>query len=249
MKKILLLSAITSSLFAMSSQEVAKRAYNALSGYKSSISYATITIKNPSGAKKEVKLEIKRLESKNGDKSMATFLSPKNLKGTKLLSYEVVGGDAKQWIYIPSLKMIKRVSSRKKQGTLMGSEFSYEDISSQNYKSYKYSADAKEEIIDNIAYYKITRVPKSANSAYSKQVIWVKKANFLPSEGEYYDKQNRLFKRVYFLKYKHIDKVARVVKMKIVNAQNNKSSTLTVTKDKIDAHINSNAFAKSALKR
>jgi len=248
MKKLLLLTTLTASLFAISSQEVAKNAYEQISNYQSSLSKTTMILKNAQGVENIRKLEIKKIEGEKGDKSLLTFLYPTDLKDTKLLSFEVIGGDDKQWLYLPSLKRVKRISSRNKSGSFMASEFSYEDISSQNYKNYSYSGEAEELTKDGVHYFKITRTPIDKNSGYSKQVIWIDTQSFLAKYGEYYDKQNRLLKKIHFSEYKVIDGVQRVVKIVINNVQNQKSSSLIWDEDKIKAGIKAKNLSKRALK-
>jgi len=248
MKTLLLLTTLSISLFAISSEEVAQKSYAVISGYKSSLSKTTMILKNAEGVENIRKLEMKKIEGADGDKSLINFLYPDDLKDTKLLSFEVIGGDDKQWLYLPSLKRIKRISSRNKSGSFMASEFSYEDISSQNYKNYSYSGEAEELSKEGVTFYKITRTPIDANSGYSKQVVWVNKASFLAKYGEYYDKQNRLLKKIHFAEYKVIDGIQRVVKIVIENVQNGKSSSLTWDEDAINAGIKSSELSKRALK-
>ena len=130
----------------------------------------------------------------------------------------------------------------------MASEFSYEDISSQNYKNYSYTGEAQEVTKDGVNYYKITRTPIDANSGYSKQVIWIEKSTLLAKYGEYYDKQNRLLKKIHFTAYKEIDGIQRVVKIAIENVQNKKSSSLEWDEDAINANISASQLSKRALK-
>ena len=248
MLKLLLITTLTTSLFSLSSEEVAQKSYATISGYQSSLSKTTMILKNAQGVENIRKLEMKKIEGDNGDKSLLNFLYPDDLKDTKLLSFEVIGGDDKQWLYLPSLKRTKRISSRNKSGSFMASEFSYEDISSQNYKNYSYSGEAKEVTKDGVAYYKVTRTPIDVNSGYSKQVIWIDKQSFLAKYGEYYDKQNRLLKKISFSAYKVIDGIQRVVKINIENVQNGKSSSLTWDEDAIHAGIKNGNLSKRALK-
>ena len=248
MYKLILLTTLTASLFAMSSEEVAQKSYGVISGYKSSLSKTTMILKNAQGVENIRKLEMKKIEGTDGDKSLLNFLYPDDLKDTKLLSFEVIGSDDKQWLYLPSLKRVKRISSRNKSGSFMASEFSYEDISSQNYKNYNYSGEAEEVTKDGLPFYKVTRTPIDANSGYSKQVIWIEKQSFLAKYGEYYDKQNRLLKKINFSEYKVIDGIQRIVKIEIENVQNGKSSSLTWDEDSINAGISSGDLSKRALK-
>ena len=248
MKKLLLLTTLTVSLFAISAEEVAKESYERVSGYKTSLSKTTMILKNAEGVENIRKLEMKKIEGEDGDKSLLNFLYPEDLKDTKLLSYEVIGGDDKQWLYLPSLKRTKRISSRNKSGSFMASEFSYEDISSQNYKNYSYSGEAEEVTKDGILCYKLTRIPIDVNSGYSKQDVWIEKDTLLSKYGEYYDQQNKLLKKIHFSEYREIDGVQRVVKMTISNVQNRKSSSLIWDEDAIDAGIKSSELSKRALK-
>ncbi|MDM5271388.1 outer membrane lipoprotein-sorting protein [Sulfurovum sp. zt1-1] len=248
MKKIILIGMIgIASLGAESSLEVAKKSFERISGYKSSISKTTMVLKNAQGIENKRQLIIKRLENKNGDKSLIHFIYPLDIKGTKLLSFEQIGKDDKQWLYMPALKRIKRISSRNKSGSFMASEFSYEDISSQNYKNYTYSGDAKVVKKNNTSYFKVVRIPKDQNSGYSKQIVYIDSSTYLARSGEYYDKLGKLLKEVEFLQYKKIDGVYRIQKINMQNIQNGKSTMLIWDEDQINIGLGEADFSKKEL--
>lgn len=247
-KKIVITALVCSVTYAIDSIDVAKKSFEIMSGYKNSISKTTMILKSKTGDENIRKLEIKKLEGNSGDKSIITFLYPLDIKGTKLLSDEKIGSDDKQWLYLPALKRTKRISSRNKSGSFMASEFSYEDISSQNYKNYTYKGVAKLTSKDEKEYYQITRIPKDKNSGYSKQIVYVDTKSFLASFGEYYDKQNRLLKKVQFLEYQDINGIQRIKKMNMINVQNGKSSMLIWDEDKIGQSVKKKEFSKRALR-
>ncbi len=234
-------------LMAQSAQEVAKRSFEKVSGYQSSISETTMILKNAQGATNTRKMRILKLEGSHGDKSLIVFLYPMDIKDTKLLSYEQIGKDDKQWLYLPALKRVKRISSRNKSGSFMASEFSYEDIASQNYQNYRYQGEAKKVTIHGKSYLKIVRIPKDKHSGYSKQVVYIDPKTYLAQFGEYYDKNGRLLKKATFLKYRKIDGIDRIVKMKMSNVQNGKSTLLIWNKDTIHAHLSDSDFSKRIL--
>ena len=248
MKIIILLIALNIGLLAQTSLDIAKKSYETISGYNSSISLTTMLLKNAQGVENIRKLELKKLENSDGDKSLLLFVYPNDIKGTKLLSFEMIGKDDKQWLFLPALKRVKRISSRNKSGSFMASEFSYEDIASQNYKNYTYEKDVQKVLKDTKEYFKITRVPVDKNSGYSKQIVYIDTKTYLAKFGEYYDKQNRLLKNVVFSNYKKIDGVYRVQKIEMHNTQNSKSSTLTWDEDSINAGLTQKDFSKRALK-
>ena len=248
MKKSVLFLCQCAVLFAQSGEEVAKLAYEKISGYQSSVSKTTMILTNAQGDKNIRKLEMKKLEGENGDRSLLVFLYPNDLKDTKLLSFEVIGGDDKQWLYLPALRRVKRISSRNKSGSFMASEFSYEDISSQNYKNYRYPEDAKIVIEDGVKYFKVLRLPKDKHSGYSKQVVYIDTKENLARHGEYFDKQGRLLKQIGFSDYRCLDGVYRVHKIVIKNVQNHKESTLVWDSDLIKAGLSKKDFSKRVLR-
>ncbi|MDO8453143.1 MAG: outer membrane lipoprotein-sorting protein [Sulfurimonas sp.] len=247
MKKILLLTTLTIVLFGESSMEIAKKSYENMSGYKDSISINTMILKNAQGVENIRKLEIKKLESSDGDKTLVGFLYPIDIKDTKLLSYEEIGEDDKQWLYLPALKRVKRISSGDKSGSFMASEFSYEDISSQNYKKYSYLEEVQKIVKDDAEYFVITRVPKDKESGYLKQVLYIDTQTYLAKFGAYFDKQNRLLKEVSFLEYIKLEGVYRIKKMEMFNVQTKKSSVLTWDEDRIKVGLSEDDFSKRVL--
>ncbi|WP_457748085.1 outer membrane lipoprotein-sorting protein [Sulfurimonas sp.] len=247
MKLFLILILISMYGYAQSAEEIAKKAFLSISGYEGSEAVMTMILKNAKGVKNERKLKVVRKEGDSGDKSYIEFLYPNDIKGTKLLSYEVIGSDDKQWLFLPALKRIKRISSRNKSGSFVASEFSYEDISSVNYKNYTYNSVAKTVTKNGKIYFRIVRKPIDKHSGYSKQIIWIDKKNDLIRFGEYYDKHNKLLKKVHFSKYKKIEGIWRIFEIDIENVQNHKSSKLVCKKEVIHKNITNTDVSKRAL--
>ncbi len=250
MKKILIVTAAMSmSLFALTGYEVAKKADDATSGFESSESVMQMVMINGAGQKTVRDMKGKTLEKEGGDKSLMEFLSPADVKGTKLLTYQHINKDDDQWLYLPALKRVKRISSRNKSGSFMGSEFSYEDISSQEVEKYTYPGESVEVACGDKTCYKGERIPKDKLSGYTKQITWVEKDNFLVKKVDYYDRKGSLLKTALFEDYKKIDGVWRVGKIKMKNHQNDKETILIWVKDKIKAGLSDKEFNKRVLKR
>ena len=250
MKKLLLTTLLTAtSLMAIENIEVAKKSDKVTDGFESSIAKMEMILINASGQKSVRDMEMKTLEGENGDKSISIFLSPADVKGTKTLTHEHIDRDDDQWLYLPALKRVKRIASRNKSGSFMGSEFSYEDIGNQNYQKYTYEGEAKEVELNGVKCYKVSRVPTDKNSGYTKQIIWVDTTNFLIQQVEYYDRKKELLKTATFLDYKQIDGIWRVGKIEMRNHQNDKSTVLIWKEEKIKAGLSDKEFNKRALKQ
>ncbi len=250
MKKIILFSLVlASSLVALSNLEIAQKADQVTDGFESSIAKTEMTLINASGQKSIRDMIMKTLEGENGDKTISTFLSPADVKGTKVLGWEHVDRDDDQWLYLPALKRVKRIASRNKSGSFMGSEFSYEDIGNQNPQKYTYEGEPKIVTYKGLECYMGVRKPKDKNSGYTKQVTWVDTKDFLIRKVDYYDRKGELLKTATFNDYKKIDGIWRVGKIDMKNHQNDKETLLVWKEDKIKAGLKSKDFDKRELKK
>ncbi len=248
MKRTVTILLMAWSLYAQTGEEVAKRAYERISGYGSSVSVTTMVLENAQGEKNIRKLEIRRLENDGGDRSLLTFLHPADLRGTKLLSYEVIGGDDKQWLYLPAIRRVKRISSRNKSGAFMASEFSYEDIASQHYRNFRYDEKVRTVEKDGETLLQVTRYPIDKHSGYWKQVVYIDPADYLTRRGDFYDRHRKLLKRITFSDYVRLDGVWRAHRIEIYNVQNNKKSTLVWDRDRIRAGLKKKDFTRKVLR-
>ncbi len=249
MKKILIFSLLTMSLWAMSNYEVAQKSDDTMHGFKDSKSDMTMTLINANGQKRERKMTMLVLEKDGGDKSLMEFLSPADVKGTKFLSYSHIKKDDDQWLYLPALKRIKRIASKNKSGSFMGSEFSYEDLGSFDVDKYSYKGEAKLTTVDGKKVYVGERTPITKNSGYTKQISWTDAKTFLTLKVEYYDRKHELLKTATFEDYKKISGVWRIGKMVMINHQNDKSTILVWKNETIKNGLKEKSFHKRVLKR
>ena len=250
MTRILLTSFLTMTvLMAISNKEVAQKADKITDGFGSSVAQTEMILINASGQKSVRELEMKTLEGEHGDKTISTFLTPADVKGTKTLTHEHLDRDDDQWLYLPALKRIKRIASSNKSGSFMGSEFSYEDIGNQDYEKFTYEGEIEEVELHGEKCYKGVRIPKDKNSGYTKQVSWVAMDSFLLKQVEYYDRKSELLKTATFSEYKQIDGVWRVGKIEMKNHQNDKSTVLIWKEDKVHAGLTEKEFNKRVLKQ
>jgi len=249
MKSIIVCLTLTGSVFAMSAYDVAKKNEQSTSGFGDSVAGMEMTLINANGQQQVRRMGMKVLELDGGDKSLMEFLSPADVKGTRFLNYEHVGKDDDQWLYLPALKRTKRIASKNKSGAFMGSEFSYEDLSSFDMDKYTYEGEASEVVVDGVKMYQSVRIPVSEDSGYTKQIAWSDAENFLVRKVEYYDRKNELLKTAYFDEYKKIGGVWRIGKITMRNHQNDKTTVLVWVEEKIKTGLGEQDFHKQVLKQ
>lgn len=218
-------------------------------GFKGEESEMKMILLNASGEKIERRMlsKIKEIQI-DGDRSLITFTWPADVKGTKMLTWTHKQGDDQQWLYLPAFKRVKRISSRNKSGSFMGSEFSYEDLSSQELEkfTYKYIKDDK---ANSREAWVIERFPSDKKSGYTKQVLWMDKEYLNATKLEYYDRKGDLLKTSIFSDYKKHQKWWRAGKIIMHNHQTEKKSILTWTNRSLGKSFSSKIFNKRNLNK
>jgi len=249
MKKLILITLSAISLLAISNIDVAKKNDEVTNGFESSQANMTMILINARDQKTIRKMSSKTLEGENGNMSLMVFLTPADVKGTKMLTHEHINKDDDQWMFLPALKRVKRISSRNKSGSFMGSEFSYEDTANNSWKKYTYEDDLQELMIDGKKYYKGTRIPKDKNSGYSKQITYIDTNTYLTYKVEYYDRKKELLKTAIFSNWNNINNVYVLGKIIMTNRQNSKKTILQWDNQKIKVGLSKKDFTKRKLKR
>ena len=119
---------------------------------------------------------FEELDETLGDKSIIVFSEPRDVKGTSLLTHaNIEPKDDDQWLYLPALKRVKRISSSNRTGKFVSSEFSYEDLSTDEPEDYNFVW--LEEIAcpadSTLQCHVIEATPKNKKSGYSMRVIYI----------------------------------------------------------------------------
>ena len=257
MKGIILLFslvAFTASAYAETPEEkglaIAVEADKRDQGWGDQETIMKMTLRNSQGAESTREIRGKTLEVKgDGDKSLTIFDTPRDVKGTAFLSFTHTLKSDEQWLYLPALKRVKRISSSNKSGPFMGSEFAYEDISSQEVEKYKYKF-IKDDKFNGRAVFLMERYPQYKKSGYTKQVAWIDKEMYQPLKIEFYDRKKSLLKTLTQHDYKkYLDKYWRAGRLEMINHQSKKSTTLLWKSYKFKNGFRPRDFDKNSLKR
>jgi len=230
--------------------QIAKEADVRNTGWKDQQASLTMILKNRHGQKTTRAIRSKSLEMENdGDKGLSIFDTPKDVKGTAFLSFTHAIKPDDQWLYLPALKRVKRISSNNKSGPFMGSEFAYEDLSSQEVEkfTYKWIKDEKKNGQDTFV---VERYPAYKHSGYTKQVAWVDKEMYQPIVIEFYDRKGKLLKTLTYFDYaQYLDKFWRPRKMEMINHITNKSTELLWENYQFNTGLSDRDFDRNSLKR
>ncbi len=219
-------------------------------GWVDSKANLQMILTNKQGQKSERSIRIVSQEViGDGDKSLSIFNSPKDIKGTAFLSYTHSLKPDDQWLYLPALKRVKRIASANKSGPFVGSEFAYEDLTSQEVEKYTYKW-LKDETIDGKNYFVVEAYPAYENSGYTRQVVWIDSQMYQAVKIDFYDRKNTLLKTLVSSDWsQYLSKYWRPGRMLMTNHQTEKSTELLWEDYEFQIGLTNRDFDKNTLKR
>ena len=220
------------------------------SGYGDFSAELKMVLRNRHGEESTREIRSLNLEVEgDGDKRLSLFDRPRDVKGTAFLTYTHKSEPDDQWLYLPALKRVKRISSANKSGSFMGSEFAYEDISSQEVEKYSYRY-VKDEPCGEHSCFIVEYDPVDPNSGYTRQLVSMDSKEYIVRKVAYYDRKDSLLKTLLYKDYKlYIDKYWRADLMEMTNHQTGKSTKLVWSGYKFRTGLTDKDFSKNALKR
>jgi outer membrane lipoprotein-sorting protein len=131
---------------------------------------------------------VVQMYQKGEDRRLARFTEPADQRGIAMLS--LPGGNI--YLYLPAYKKVKRIASHVKNNRFAGTDFTYEDMEAKSYAE-NYQASLLKTESDHFV---LQLIPHDRDSDYSRLVMWARKDNFVADKIEFYDRADRLSKRI-----------------------------------------------------
>jgi outer membrane lipoprotein-sorting protein len=153
---------------------------------------------NKNGQERNRKIEyFKKTDEKDNDRVFMRFMEPGDVKGVSLLTIEYSDRDDDQWLYLPALKKVRRISSSDQGDNFMGTDYTYEDIRAEKLDQHEYNLVGSE-VLDGHDCYLIVALPSTEKqkkeSGYNRREIWMRKDVLLMVQVKYYDKKGEFLK-------------------------------------------------------
>ena len=229
---IAILTAISAS--AQDAGEIIKKSHDMIR-VSSFEAVSTLTITDSKGNQRVRKNTMASMSLPDGtEKRIIKFLSPAEVKGTGILIFDYPEKSDDMWIYLPALRKTRRIVSREKSNSFMGSEFSNANMTAPGLDDFSYRI-LDEETFKGDPCYLIESVPVSADLedqyGYSKSVSWVDKNSYLVHQTRYFDFDGELFKTISNLEFRSTDNTGdsyMVTRMHALNHSNGRSSEMVM---------------------
>lgn len=187
-----------------------------------------LTLIAADGAKTERRMEVLGRRTADGFQSVIRFLAPAEIAGTAFLTLERAGGVAEQYIYLSGLKRTRRIVGREREGSFMGSDFSYADMQRIDPKHVENARLADENVGSDAAFVIESRIAGSADAPYGKIVTWVRKTDYVALRTRFCDRLGKLVKTLYARRVEQRDGRPVVVEARMQSASTGHATELVV---------------------
>ncbi len=179
--------------------------------------------------------------------TVVRFLEPQNIAGSAFLMLERKDGPSEQYIYLSGLKRTRRIVGREREGSFMGSDFTYADMQRIDTKHAKHKRLPDEKIGDVPVYVVESTVALDAGSTYSKVLTRVRKPDFIPLRTQFYDKKGKLLKTLYARRVRKVEGNPVIMEARMQNAQTGHATELIIESLKRQDSIPDTAFTPTSL--
>ena len=228
--------------------------YRAIHRVKDEEEQFVLRIVSASGATKERRVVRWTLNGPDDlDKLLIRFLAPRDVENTALLTWEAKDGNDDQWLYLPATKKPKRIAASGKKNRFMGTDFSYEDMRTENPAVNRYTVSGSESV-DGQDCWVVESVPaterQAAETGYSKRRMWLRKDNHSIVKREYHDKQGKLEKVETMRKLVNVKGSAwRADETEMRDVQAGTKTILSVERRAVEKGLKDNFFTETELIR
>jgi len=192
----------------------------------------------------------RRMTSKSwiegSDKSFSEYLAPVREKGTKMLKL-----DDQLWMYSPQSDRIIRIAGHMLRQSMMGSDFSYEDMMEDRSLVDTYSAEVlgSESILERDCWVvKLTAIVEDVS--YYTRKIWVDKMRMLALREDRFAKSGKLLKTAEILEVFKVNQRWYPKRMIFKDAlSKGKGTELIIESIEFDVEIPEHMFSKASLRK
>jgi outer membrane lipoprotein-sorting protein len=282
-KKILLSVAVLSLFISLSSASELKKPYEGISAEELmkialSIQYTTyfhdyqstgdVWLISEGGYKRHKRFERSRIILNRPEdgvyyKDMVVMTEPKSIKGLAVLSWTYLDPkrEQDQWLWLPSLKKIRKVSQSEGDDSFIGTDFTTEEVTTRRLddETYKMLGGEKfagyhcdytgKKYYEGTDCFKMEEKPKKENWYYSKRISWFDKSTGAEIYQEIYDPAGQKARTIFRDHNKYPDGTLAEKLLECKNLRNGNSTVIDVNEIKVNQGLSEDEFTEKALMR
>ena len=180
------------------------------------------------------------------ERAYMEFTYPARDKGTRFLKIA-----DEMWMYLPSVEKATKIAGHMLRQSMMGSDFSYDDIVENEKLIELYDVELTgTDSIGGKECYILELTARVPDVTYYSRKQWVDKEMYVTLKAELYAKSGKLMKEITVSEFKNIDQYTFPTSIKMVNKLRRDTYTELILENvKLDISISDRFFTKAYLER
>ncbi len=233
---LLSISAANTSAEEFTANQVAER-WDKREDGDTAIEEVTMTLIDSRNRERVRQLKTFRKDDGEDSKSIIFFVHPPDVQDISYLNYDWDDSekDDDTWLYMPSLKKVRRVASSDQSDSFVGSDFSYADVNGLEVEDWEFSFANESEIVDGADTWVIVGLPKKKiekqvvkETGYLKVKFWIRKDNFLDVKAKYWVKEGKKIKYFTASEIQEVDGVWTALKREMITTKGERTEHSTI---------------------
>jgi outer membrane lipoprotein-sorting protein len=163
-------------------------------------------------------------------------------------SYNDPAKDDDQWIYLPALRRVKRISSDSKDDYFMGSDFTYDDLGERHPDEDNHKLLRTESFKGEKCYVVESR-PKDPDYMYSKTVTWIIKGKWIGLKKKFYDEDGDFLKELHVKEYNQQNGIWIILNSVMKNVQKDHKTVMEYENVELNTGIRDAYFTERMMSR
>ncbi|BDU50036.1 outer membrane lipoprotein-sorting protein [Haliovirga abyssi] len=233
---VIMMVMVASFSFAMTGKEIMQKAHDRDTGNSiHGLMGMDLIDKDGNVSPRTIEMWGETYDVKNDlSRTVMVFKAPAAVKGTRFLQIQNKGRDDDKWIYLPALGRVRRISSSEGSSSFMGSDFTYDDMSSRDVDKDTHKL-LKEEKLGNYDCYVVESQAKNPeDSQYKKIISWITKDSYIAVKIDMYSKKTGKIQKEASVKQniKKIGKIWTIFETTMKDMENGHSTKLYIKQSK-----------------
>lgn len=229
---------------------IATQASDRQGGYQDISATGEMILRTSSGQDATRRFDASWITTAPGQtRSLLVFQWPGDIRNTALLTHAFAGQNDDQWLYLPAMERVRRISGSGRSGSFVGSEFAFEDMVDQEVDKFHHTWIQDGPCPAGGACHIVDRVPNT-RSGYSRQRVWFDQAELRVQQVQYFDRRGAHLKTLVVSGYRlYAGRFWRSGRMDMVNHLTGASTRMTWNDYAFNRGLSASTFTVNALRR
>lgn len=213
----------------------------------------TIVDRRGNDRRRELVIRTKKF-GEDANRTILFFLSPPEVRGIGLLQWVQPHDEDRQWLFLPELKRVRRITGTSKRESFVGTDFSYEDLTIWTEvldwtEEEAHSRLLGDETIDGHACAVIELVPVDADVSYAKLRLWLAQDDLVLRRMQFDDDRGRLVKTLELSDVRPVREIPVAHRLVMHNERGGSETRVVFTEVRFDTGIADDEFTQRRLEK